>query len=91
VGWHSKLKSRRPPKDGASWSARELKTLKALAKSGTRRLERSPRNSHRGRGAAKGDAQWHLVPSCQEIGAHEEKRGRLGVDRYSALQSPMAP
>jgi hypothetical protein len=27
--------ARRPPNDGASWSARELKTLKALAKSGT--------------------------------------------------------
>src|SRR5213595_3253109 len=27
--------ARRPPNDGASWSARELKTLKALAKAGT--------------------------------------------------------
>jgi hypothetical protein len=27
--------ARRPPNDGASWSARELATLKALAKSGT--------------------------------------------------------
>jgi len=26
---------RRPPNDGASWSARELKTLRALAKVGT--------------------------------------------------------
>ena len=29
------LMAKRPPNDGASWSARELKTLKALAKSGT--------------------------------------------------------
>jgi|SRR5580704_18545635 hypothetical protein len=27
--------AKRPPNDGAGWSARELKTLKALAKSGT--------------------------------------------------------
>jgi hypothetical protein len=27
--------ARRPPNDGASWSARELTTLKALAKAGT--------------------------------------------------------
>ena len=27
--------ARRPPNDGASWSARELNTLKALARSGT--------------------------------------------------------
>jgi hypothetical protein len=27
--------ARRPPNDGASWSASELKTLKALAKAGT--------------------------------------------------------
>lgn len=27
--------ARRPPNDGASWSARELTTLKALARSGT--------------------------------------------------------
>jgi hypothetical protein len=30
-GWHAK---RRPAKDGATWSARELKTLKSLAKAG---------------------------------------------------------
>jgi hypothetical protein len=30
-----RLMAKRPPNDGASWSARELKTLKALAKSGT--------------------------------------------------------
>jgi hypothetical protein len=29
------MMARRPPNDGASWSARELQTLKALAKSGT--------------------------------------------------------
>jgi hypothetical protein len=29
------MMARRPPNDGASWSARELKTLKALARSGT--------------------------------------------------------
>jgi hypothetical protein len=29
------MMARRPPNDGASWSARELKTLRALAKSGT--------------------------------------------------------
>jgi hypothetical protein len=34
-GWDIKGKNRRPPKDGASWSARELKTLRALAKTGT--------------------------------------------------------
>lgn len=28
-------RKRRPPRDGASWSARELKALKALAKVGT--------------------------------------------------------
>ncbi|MBV8496264.1 MAG: hypothetical protein JO361_05730 [Gammaproteobacteria bacterium] len=27
--------ARRPPNDGASWSARELKTLRALARTGT--------------------------------------------------------
>ncbi|MBV8909701.1 MAG: hypothetical protein JOZ89_02970 [Gammaproteobacteria bacterium] len=27
--------ARRPPNDGASWSARELKTLRGLAKAGT--------------------------------------------------------
>jgi hypothetical protein len=27
--------ARRPPNDGAGWSARELNTLKALAKAGT--------------------------------------------------------
>lgn len=27
--------AKRPPNDGASWSASELKTLKALAKAGT--------------------------------------------------------
>jgi len=27
--------ARRPPNDGASWSARELKALRTLAKSGT--------------------------------------------------------
>jgi len=32
-GWHAK--SRRPSNDGASWSARELKILKAFAKTGT--------------------------------------------------------
>jgi hypothetical protein len=30
-----RLMARRPPNDGASWSARELAALKALAKSGT--------------------------------------------------------
>ena len=30
-----RVMAKRPPNDGASWSARELKTLKALAKSGT--------------------------------------------------------
>jgi hypothetical protein len=37
VGFESgeRLMAKRPPNDGASWSARELKTLKALAKSGT--------------------------------------------------------
>jgi hypothetical protein len=29
------MMARRPPNDGASWSASELKTLRALAKSGT--------------------------------------------------------
>jgi len=28
-------RTRRPPNNGASWTARELKTLRALAKSGT--------------------------------------------------------
>jgi hypothetical protein len=30
-----RMMARRPPNDGASWSARELKTLRALAKAGT--------------------------------------------------------
>ena len=39
-GWDIKgegkgKRKRRPPNDGSSWSARELKTLKALAKAGT--------------------------------------------------------
>ena len=40
--------AKRPPNDGASWSSSELKTLKALAKSGTptsevaRKLGRTP-------------------------------------------------
>jgi len=32
-GWHTRGK-RRPPNDGASWSARELRALRALAKTG---------------------------------------------------------
>ncbi len=40
--------AKRPPNDGASWSASELKTLKSLAKAGTstgevaRKLGRTP-------------------------------------------------
>lgn len=37
-GWpraRRKAASRHPPNDGSSWSARELKTLRALAKAGT--------------------------------------------------------
>jgi hypothetical protein len=31
-GWHAK---RRPARDGAGWTAQELKTLRSLAKAGT--------------------------------------------------------
>jgi hypothetical protein len=35
-GWpRAKRHAHRPPHDGASWSAQELKTLKSLAKAGT--------------------------------------------------------
>ena len=72
--------ARRPPNDGAGWSASELNTLKALAKAGTptgqvaKKLGRTA-----AAGSAEGNAFGNLVPGGEALRGPQKEVTATGV------------